>query len=244
MVIDILLKKIEKANNMKKQIIAIIPARKGSKRLPDKNKKPLLGKPLVFWTIDQAKKSKLIDRIVVDSDDVEILELADKMGVDCFIRPPELAKDSSSIYDVIFNELDYIKEKEGKEYDVIVLLEPTSPLRKDEDIDNAIQALLDDYQNTDSIVSVGEIQLEKPQLAMKFDGKNISFYNNQDVGERFFPYGVAYISKVEALRKNKSFYQEQTRPYFLERWQGYEVNDIYDLICIEAIMEKPCDFSL
>lgn len=224
------------------KILAIIPARKGSKRLPDKNKKDLLGKPLIQWTIEQAKMSKLITRIVVDSDDEEILKFADSFGVDCFTRIPDLAKDSSSIYDAIFYELDFIKEKEGKEYDIVVLLEPTSPLRKDNDIDNAIQNLLDDYENTDSVVSVGEIQLEKPCLAMKFNGKGIGFYNGSDIGERYFPYGVCYLSKVETLREYKSFYQMRTVPYFLERWQNYEVNDIYDLVCVEAIMSKPCDF--
>jgi len=225
------------------KILAIIPARMGSKRLPDKNKMDLLGKPLIQWTIEQAKMSKLITRIVVDSDDEEILGLADSLGVDCFRRIPELAKDSSSIYDAIFYELDFIKEKQGEEYDIVVLLQTTSPLRKDEDIDKAIQTLLDDYENTDSVVSAGKIQSEILSAKMNFDGKFISFINPKEIGERYFSFGVLYVSKVETLRKQKTFYQERTAPYFIERWQNFDIDDIYDFICVEAIMSKPLNYE-
>jgi len=228
---------------MNKQILAIIPARAGSKRLPGKNKKELLGKPLIQWTIEQAKMSKLITRIVVDSDDPEILALADALGVDCFVRSPELARDSSSIYDVLFNELDFIKEAEGKEYDIVVLLQTTSPLRKDGDIDKAIQILLDDYEKTDSVVSAGKIQSEILFAKMKFDGKYINFVDPKEIGERYFSFGVLYVSKVETLRKQKTFYQERTAPYFIERWQNFDIDDIYDFICAEAIMSKPLDYE-
>jgi CMP-N,N'-diacetyllegionaminic acid synthase len=129
-----------------KKIIAIIPARGGSKGLPGKNIKRLAGKPLIAWTIEQAKKSGWIDKLIVDTDDEKIAEIARKYGAEVpFLRPKELAQDKSSIYDVIFHALDWFK-KIGLDFDSVALLEPTSPLRKDDDIDNAVRLFLKNYK--------------------------------------------------------------------------------------------------
>ncbi len=149
---------------MMQNIIAIIPARGGSKRLPCKNIRDLCGKPLIAWTIEQAKNSKFIDKVVVSTDDEEIAAISREYGVDVpFLRPKELATDESPSIDLIKHALDFFKKK-GETYDIIILLEPTSPLRKKNDIDAAINLFLERYYYSDSLVSLGKVHLENPNI--------------------------------------------------------------------------------
>lgn len=229
----------------KTKIITIIPARGGSKGIPKKNIKPLLGNPLIAWTIEQAKNSKYIDRIVVSTDDKEIAEISRKYGTEVpFLRPKELARDDSPTIDAIMHALNWFEER-GEYFDIVVLLEPTSPLRKENDLDIAIELFIKNIDKADSLVSVGEVHLENPYITKKVeDGYvkafieiNETIYQRQQLPKVFFPYGVVYLSKTNALRKYRTFYQERTIPYFVERWQNYEIDDIYDFICVEAIIK-------
>jgi CMP-N,N'-diacetyllegionaminic acid synthase len=231
---------------MKRKILAIIPARSGSKGIPKKNIKYLLGKPLITWTIEQAKKSSLIDTVFVSTDSEEIANIAEKWAVHVpFLRPPELAKDDSPTIDAINHVIESF-EKEGKTYDIIVLLEPTSPLRKAGDIDAAIRLFLDHYNHADALVSLGEVQLENPFIMeyiennrlKKVISTNNQFYQRQQMPKVYFPYGVIYLSKIETLKKTRTFYQENTIPYLIERWQNYEIDDICDFLCVETILKQ------
>lgn len=231
---------------MKPKIIAIIPARGGSKGVPHKNIKPLLGKPLVLWTVEQAQKSRLIDTLFVSTDDTEIARLCKKCGVEIpFLRPEEFARDDSPTLDAITHTLSSF-EKAGKKFDIIVLLEPTSPLRKSRDIDNAISSFLNHSPDYDALVSVGEIHLENPYAVKKIDNNCVKkipigddvFYQRQQMPKCYFPYGVIYISKIESLKKTGTFYQDKTMPYIIERWQNYEIDDTYDFLCVEAILKE------
>ncbi|CEG13085.1 Acylneuraminate cytidylyltransferase [groundwater metagenome] len=226
------------------KILAVIPARGGSKGLPKKNIKSLLEKPLIAWTIEQAKNSKHIDRVVVSTEDKEIAEISKKYGAEVVERPEELARDDSPTFDAIIQVLDYFQNK-GEFFDIMVLLEPTSPLRKDNDLDNAIELFIKNIDKADSLVSVGEVQLENPYIMKKIEewyvkpimklGKNA--YQRQKLPKVYFPYGAIYLSKIEELKEHKTFYQERTIPYFIERWQNYEIDDIYDFIAIESILK-------
>ena len=231
-----------------KTILGLIPARGGSKGLPRKNIKPLLGKPLIAWTIEQALASKYLDRVVVSTDDKEIAEISKKYGVEIpFIRPKELARDDSTTIDVIIHTLNWF-ERAGEKYDYLALLEPTSPLREKNDIDNGIMKLIDNGNRADSLVSVGEIALEHPFISKKIDEKGYvkPFYkvpNNkvgrrQDLFKAYFPYGVLYFSKIFTIKKYRTFYQDKTLPLFVKRWQNYEIDDMWDFICIETILKK------
>ena len=134
-----------------KSILAIIPARGGSKGIPRKNIKLLAGKPLIAWTIDEAKKSIYIDRLILSSEDEEIIRIAKEWGCEApFIRPAELAEDNTPGIDVVIHAIDALKEK----YDYLVLLQPTSPLRKVEDIDRCIETCID--RNVPACISVSE----------------------------------------------------------------------------------------
>lgn len=137
-----------------KTFLAIVPARAGSKRLPRKNVLELAGKPLVAWTIEAALNSKFIDEVIVTTDDQEVYDIASGYGVKPpFIRPDFLSSDDATTIDVIKHCLEFYSAN-GKEYDFIVLLQPTSPLRNDADIDDSIKALHD--KKADSIISVCE----------------------------------------------------------------------------------------
>jgi CMP-N-acetylneuraminic acid synthetase len=229
-----------------KSILALIPARGGSKGLPGKNIKPLLGKPLIAYTIEQALASKYPDKVIVSTDSEEIAEISKKYGAEVpFMRPKELAEDDSPTSEVIIHLFNWF-EKQGIYYDIIVLLEPTSPLRKEEDIDNAIKLFIDNMDRADSLVGVGKIHsdTEHPYGAKIIeDGfvrpflKNVNFNQRQQLPEMYSIFGGIYISKVNTFKKTKTFYHDKTIPYFLERWQNYEVDDIYDFLAIEAIIK-------
>lgn len=135
-------------------VLALIPARGGSKRVPKKNIKELAGKPLIGYSIEEAQKSKYIDRLIVSTDDQEIADTARHLGCEVpFLRPAELAQDSTTDYPVFLHALDWLKENDAWEPDIIVQLRPTSPLRTVADIDAAIE-LLSAHPEADSVRTV------------------------------------------------------------------------------------------
>ncbi len=227
-----------------KSILAIIPARGGSKGLPGKNLKKLAGKPLVSWTIEQALASKYLDKVIVSTDDDEIADVSRKYGAEVpFKRPPEYATDTASSVDVVLHALDFFKDRE-ETYDYIMLLEPTSPLRKKNDIDDALEKLSGKPEK-DTLVSLGEIHLEHPMIAKKVQDDTVvqyadfpRIYQRQQADKAFFPYGVVYLSRTDAFYETKTFYGKRTMPLFVERWQNYEVDDIVDLVVIERILQE------
>ncbi len=235
-----------------KTILAIIPARGGSKGLPGKNIKPLCGKPLVAWSVEQALKSKYVDKVFVSSDSEEIAGVAKQYGADIpFMRPPELAADDSPTSDAIIHALTSF-EQMGKEFDYIVLLEPTSPLRSPADIDNALELLVKN-DKADCLISMGEIRMEHPMIVKKInkDGfiipyiKNIkTIYQRQQADEAYLPYGVVYIAKVSSFKERQTFYTEKAIPYFVERWQCFEIDDEIDFLIIEKLVKIKKDAIL
>ena len=228
-----------------KSIIAIIPARGGSKGLPRKNIKNFNGKPLIAWTIKQALASKYIDDVIVSTDDSEIADISKKFGASVpFLRPNKLAKDNSKTSDVIIHVIESMLGF-GKKYEYIILLEPTSPLRKIDDIDNAIELM---YKNKDcqSVISVGEVHTEHPMIVKKISRtghvkpymqNKKQIHQRQQADKAFFPYGVVYISKTDSFKNYLSFYLNNSIPYFIERWQNYEIDDITDFQIIEYIFK-------
>lgn len=230
-----------------KKILGLIPARGGSKGLPKKNIKLLNGKPLIVWTIEQALNSKYLDKVVVSTDDTEIAKVSKKYGAEVpFLRPKELATDESPTIDTIFHAVNWFEDK-GENFDYLALLEPTSPLRKKSDIDNAITTLIDNISRAESLVSVGIVTLEHPFYIKKIDEDGylrafLNFekliYRRQDLPIAYFPYGVIYLASINSLKKYKTFYQDKTLPFIIERWQNYEVDDLYDFICVESILKE------
>jgi CMP-N-acetylneuraminic acid synthetase len=228
-----------------KRILAIIPARGGSKGLPGKNIKPLCGKPLIGWTIEQAHTSKYIDEIFVSTDSREIADIAETFDVKVpELRPEELASDTATSASFVIYTIEKLRKK-GKLFDYVVLLEPTSPLRAKNDLDDAIVLAIENPMKS-GVVSLGEVHTEHPMIVKKINekgyilpytdfGKKIT--QRQETDKAYFPYGVAYIVKIEDFIQNKQFYGENSIPYFIERWQCYEIDDIFDFLAIEAIFK-------
>jgi len=230
-----------------KKILAIIPARKASKRLKDKNIKKILGKPLIVLAIEQAKKSRYLDKIIVDTDGEKIREIARKHGAEVpFLRPKELAKDNSSVIETILHCLSWLEDR-NEHYDILVLLQVTSPLRDYKDIDKSLELFMNNFDKADSLVAVGEVHLENPYIMERVENgylkplikndRNNYLYPSQKLPGVYFPYGVMYLSKVDTMKKDKTFYQERTIPYITKRWQNYEIDDLYDFLCVESILK-------
>lgn len=229
-----------------KNVLAIIPARGGSKGLPGKNIKTLHGKPLIAWTIEKAKKSKYIDVVVVSTDDIKTANIARQYGAEVpFLRPSEYATDTASTYDVLRHTINYYREVLGQEFQYTVLLEPTSPLREDEDIDRTLSALHKSEANFDSAVTVGVVT-EHPAIMKKLSENRITPYckelkqelRRQDNEAAFYPYGVVYAAKTSELLSQNTFYTERCMGIPIKRYQNYEIDDIYDFCCVEAVMKR------
>lgn len=225
-----------------KKILAVIPARGGSKGLQKKNIRPLLGKPLIIWSIENALNQEILDDVVVSTDDIEISNISKEIGASIpFLRPVELAQDDTPIYNVIEHLLANLKDQ----YDIVALMEPTSPLRTKYDVSNAVKILVDNYESTDAVISIGEIHTESPfickivsdNFVKPFISSEINLYQRQQLPTTYFPYGVIYAAKVENYLQEKSFYLQRVMPYYIQRWQNYEIDDIYDFLAIENIME-------
>jgi CMP-N,N'-diacetyllegionaminic acid synthase len=227
------------------RILGFIPARGGSKGVYKKNIRLVNGKPLLAYSIENALGSKYIDRVVVSTDDAEIADVSRRYGAVVIPRPKKISGDKSPTYDAIFHAVDWLKER-NEDFDVVVVIEPTSPLRKNDDLDNAITLFLKNISTADSLVSVGEIHLENPYIAKIIEKGYVrpliqsttSFSQRQQLPKTYFPYGVIYLSKIEQLKKHKTFYQKRTIPYFIERWQNYEIDDFYDYLCIDRIAKQ------
>jgi CMP-N,N'-diacetyllegionaminic acid synthase len=220
--------------------LAIIPARAGSKRLPGKNIKPLLGKPLIAWTVEQACRCQYFTDVVLSTDCENIAAVGKEYGAKVpFLRPPALSQDHSSSYDLIEHALAYFNQQ-GKNYDYVALLEPTSPLRKKQDLDHAMQGFLENQDQYDALISVGRIEREHPSIikAITAEKKLSRFYEKDIKTEAYFPYGVIYASKVSTLLETRTFYQKNTLPYLIERWQNFEIDDDVDFYCTESVMQK------
>lgn len=230
-----------------KNILGLIPARGGSKGLPRKNIKPLLGKPLIAWTIEQALTSKYLDKVVVSTDDKEIADISKKYGADVpFIRPKELAKDNSMTIDVILHVLNWF-EKAGQRFDYLALLEPTSPLREKDDIDKCIELLIDNKVGK-SIISVSRFECVHPEFNVIIDRKSgfikkvngttkFKILRRQDLTDIYFFDGTIYISEISTLKTIKTFYHEFSIAYVVPRWKSLEIDELSDLICAEALLK-------
>lgn len=227
-----------------KKIIAIIPARGGSKGVPGKNIKLLYNKPLIAWSIDEAKKSKYIDTIFVSTDDNNIADVARQYGIKIpFLRDSSLARDDTPSMDVILNVLEHF-EKNGDSYDLVIMLEPTSPLRNSNDIDSAITMLVETAE-AKSIVGVCKVEATHPDFCVKIENGFLRRRNNedfkvirrQDLDELYFYEGSLYISYVDYLKESKSFYHNKTLGFVVPRWKSPEIDDILDFVVVEAIMK-------
>jgi len=227
-------------------ILAIIPARKNSKGIVNKNIKLIKKKPLISYTIDSALKSNLIQDIVVSSDSKKVKTIALNSGIKNFtLRPFSLATDKSPVEKTIIYELKKMEKKKNKIYDLIVLLQPTSPIREKNVIDNAVLYFKKNIKNFDSLISITKLEEPNPYKVYTIKNKLIKKLINyktatdtprrQDYPDVFIPNGMIYIYKRDNIMKNKKILGNKIL--------GYKTNTPYinidkyeDLIIAEKLL--------
>jgi CMP-N-acetylneuraminic acid synthetase len=226
---------------MNKKILAIIPARGGSKGIKDKNIKPLNGKPLIYYSIHESLESNIIQEVMVNTDSEKIASISKKYGAKIpFLRSKELATDEASSVDVIEDTLNYYEQR-NISFDYFILLQPTSPLRRREDIIRAFEIL--EQKNAKSIVSVCEAE-HSPLLMNKLDNdlsmkdflKKENDKRRQDFDKYYRLNGAIYISEVKNFLETKNFYGEGSYAYIMPNNRSVDIDNEIDLKLAEIIM--------
>ena len=229
------------------EILAIVPARGGSKGIPHKNMTDLAGKPLMGYTFDAAKGSSLITRTILSTDDEEFADYARSEGVEVRMRPDELASDTAVMKDVINYHLDEL-EKEGYKSDAFILLQPTSPLRTPKHIDEALELMISD-EKADAVVSVVDVPhqyLPMKLMTLKDDG-SLGFYvedgekytTRQALPHLYARNGAAvYAVYSEVYRETGSLYGHHCVPYLMTQEDSIDIDEPFDLYIAEAILRK------
>ena len=224
------------------KILAIIPARGGSKGVPRKNIKSLCGKPLICYSIKAGLESKYIDRVVVSTEDKEIAAVARKYNAEVIDRPKELAKDNSPAFLTYKHVLENLKEK-GKYFpDIVTILQPTSPLRKTEDVDESIEIFVNN--SCDSVISVTEdnemywgFRIEEKQLNPIFDKKYLSM-NRKKLPKLYRLNGAVFVSTPQKMLENKGFHGEKVIPYVMPPERSIDIDTVIDFKTSENLMKE------
>ena len=228
--------------------LAIIPARYGSVGIPRKNIIDFCGKPLVQHTIEAAIESKLIDEVLVTSDDNDVLEIASSLGIKNICkRPKELASNNTPMFDVVAHALDWFFETNGKTPDNFMLLQPSSPLRNSTDIDAAVN--LFNIEKAVSLISVHKLS-EHPYECIKINHSKWEFlekpaekaFRRQDFSQNYFYInGAIYLLKTDLFFKFKNFLVEgKSLLYEMPKERGIDIDDLVDLKIAKSIFElKP-----
>jgi CMP-N,N'-diacetyllegionaminic acid synthase len=217
------------------KVLAVIPARGGSKGVPQKNIRLLAGKPLIGYTIDAARDSQELSRWIVSTDDEAIARVSRECGAEVpFMRPELLATDSAKAIPVIQHALQEMEERDNTQYDAVMMLQPTTPFRTAEDIDQAIRILRD--TGADSVISVVDVEGHHP-ARMKFlkDGRLIDppyceAYENQprqELEPMYLRNGAIYLTRREVLMNN-SFKGTDCRALIMENDRSVNIDTMLD----------------
>ena len=219
--------------------LAIIPARGGSKGIPKKNLIPIGKKPLIQWTIEAALKSNFIDKIIVSSDDDEILEFASGFQeIITLKRPKNLSEDNTPTEPVILHALEELRV-DANEYTHCILLQPTSPLRTYKHIDTAIELIYKLKNN--SLISVCEIERSVLKCFVKNDdgylegirNNQLPFLPRQSLPQVLKPNGAIFIFKTDFFVKNTSFWSSDCLPFIMDVEDSTDVDTMDDIQKIE-----------
>lgn len=223
-------------------MIAIVPARGGSKGLPGKNIRAMADKPMIAHTILEALKSKYINEVIVSTDDQVIADIADEYGASCpFIRPDNLSQDDSLAVDNYIYTIDRLNKDFGYSIDDFIVLQPTSPLRTVGDIDGAIE--LFKSKNADSVISY--VQETHPVSWHKYINEDNRFedifqnklLNRQDCRESYYPNGAIYVFKY-SLIKSRQYYSENSFAFIMPKNRSVDIDYIDDFEYAEFLLRK------
>lgn len=223
-------------------MIAIIPARGGSKGLPGKNIRPLNGKPLIAYAVIEALKAKHIDRVIISTDDDEIARVAVEFGAELpFMRPEDLASDTAMAIDNYIYTIGRLEKEGGKTIDSFVVLQPTSPLRLAEDIDGAIE--LFNEKKADSVISYCKEAHpvfwhkkldEEGRLLDLFEN---SIANRQDFPVTYYPNGAVYVFSTDLIRR-RQYYSNKTYAFIMPRTRSVDIDFMEDFEYAEFLLRR------
>lgn len=222
------------------RVLALIPARGGSKGVPGKNIRDVAGKPLIAWSIEAARQARSIDRVVVSSDDQAILAVARAWGAEVpFVRPPELARDETPGIDVVLHALACLPDAEW-----VVLLQPTSPLRSARDIDAAVEQCL--ATGAPACVSVTEAHMPPWWLfRLSAQGRLQSFLpdgerpqRRQDAPSLYALNGAVYVAQTDWLRRTRSFVTDETVAYVMPPERSVDIDTPLDLAMADCLLRR------
>lgn len=225
---------------MTENVVAIIPARGGSKGIPHKNLKPLMGKPLIAHIIKTALKVPEIDRVIVSTEDTEIAEVAKKYGAEVpFTRPNELAGDEILTTPVLQHAVDWLKENENYDADIIVLVYPTSPLLRAEKIREAVEKIKG-KPNVDSVVS---LVVDDKYHWKEENGKLVRIYpdkimRRQDMSSYFIENGAIYIIRKEKLKETGDYIGGNIDYILMDKKDSWDIDEEEDFRIIEALVKQ------
>lgn len=222
---------MDKVKKKNERIVAIIPARGGSKGIPGKNIMDFCGKPLLAWTILQAKQAKAVNAVYVTSDDEAILGVAEDFGAIPIKRPDKLSTDTATSEAALLHAMDYIEKERATNIDVVVFLQATSPLRESEDIDRAIQKLIN--ENADSLFSSARLEdffiwqeTEEGLKSLNFDYARR--LRRQDVIPQYVENGSIYLFKPHVLRTINNRLGGRIATYEMDFWKTWEIDSLED----------------
>tara|TARA_B110000444_G_scaffold130303_1_gene122553 strand:+ start:429 stop:1136 length:708 start_codon:yes stop_codon:yes gene_type:complete len=228
-----------------KKILAIIPARKNSKRVKNKNVVSINNKPLVSYAIESALKSKFIDKIIVSSDDKKIINISKKLGIKVSgLRPANLSRDKSKTIDVIKYEINKLREN-NEIFDYVILLQPTSPLRTYRHIDESISMLI--KKNAKCIVSVCELEhpiewtntLHKNLSMSNFLKEGIQGKRSQDFKKNYRLNGAIFLSEIkDVIKQNKLLLSEKSYAYVMPILDSIDIDNELDINFVKYLIKK------
>ena len=226
-----------------KRVVAVIPARGGSKSIPGKNIRPLKGKPLLAWSIDVARQVAEIDRVIVSTDDPQIAAVAEANGAEVYTRPEHLATDDALVIDALKDLLEKLR-KDGETAEWIVLLEPTCPLRTPADVLECLQLVsTGDY---DSVATFKDADLNPHRAWRLVDGVPevftpgaIPWLPRQKLPKAFQLNGAVYVFRASLLADEaKSLLVGRLGAVVMPRDRSQDIDDIVDFTIVEALLEK------
>lgn len=226
-------------------MLAIIPARGGSKGVPHKNIKMLAGKPLIYYAIKAAQESKNIDKIIVSTDSIKIADVAKSLGAEVpFLRPSELALDTSKAIDAYLFTVEKLNNEFGESIEDFVVLLPTAPLRTAKDIDNSIEIFYE--KKAETVISVRESE-HPPTWYKKINEVGVledyfklsdNSLNRQESEKTYLPNGAIYIFNYNSLKSNYYYYNEKTYPYVMSNENSVDIDTELDFMLAELLIKK------
>lgn len=225
------------------KVLCVIPARGGSKGLPGKNIKNLLGKPLIAYTIEQARQSQYIDRIIVSTESDEIARISKEFGAEIpFIRPIDLSGDNVGTIDVLLHAIYWLEVNDNYLFDILVVLHVTAPLRNVTDIDNSIKLLVD--ENADNVFSVTESHRNPyfNMIEVNGDGKvslakEGNYTTRQSTPKVYDMNASIYVWWKEILKKKKRLFLKKTSVYIMPKERSLDIDSELDVVFVELLMK-------